>query len=196
MNFGVCDFSRLAVTDWRLCFVALMTGTPFDQAVFLPFKWKYIVIILWFFMCRNMYLELFKIHIFYQKIQNFCRKFAGKGNGRNWCLCVAVQKSGDWEEWRSMSDLNKSSSLRDFEKADHVNHLASNEEIGKGWKERPHTIFVFTLMEERIWGKVGVETRAAGSLFWDCLLQWNLDYTSKSGLKNLDVELRGTYKWK
>jgi len=135
MNFGVCDFSRLAVTDWRLCFVALMTGTPFDQAVFLPFKWKYIVIILWFFMCRNMYLELFKIHIFYQKIQNFCRKFAGKGNGRNWCLCVAVQKSGDWEEWRSMSDLNKSSSLRDFEKADHVNHLASNEEIGRGEKK-------------------------------------------------------------
>jgi len=31
-NFGVCDFSRLAVTDWRsrrwrLCFLALMTAT-------------------------------------------------------------------------------------------------------------------------------------------------------------------------
>ena len=25
-------------------------------------------------------------------------------------------------------------------------------------------------------------------------IQWNLDYTSKSGLKNLDVELRETYK--
>jgi len=34
-NFGVCDFSRLAVTDWRLrrwllCFLALTTATlPF-----------------------------------------------------------------------------------------------------------------------------------------------------------------------
>jgi len=27
MNFGVCDFSRFAVTDWRLCFLALMTAT-------------------------------------------------------------------------------------------------------------------------------------------------------------------------
>jgi len=31
-TFGVCDFSRLAVTDWRsrrwrLCFLALMTAT-------------------------------------------------------------------------------------------------------------------------------------------------------------------------
>jgi len=26
--------------------------------------------------------------------------------------------------------------------------------------------------------------------------KWNLGYTSKSGLKNLDVELGGTYKWK
>jgi len=25
-------------------------------------------------------------------------------------------------------------------------------------------------------------------------IQWNLGYTSKTGLKNLDVELRGTYK--
>jgi len=28
-NFGVCDFSRLAVTDWRLWFLALMTATSF-----------------------------------------------------------------------------------------------------------------------------------------------------------------------
>jgi len=27
MKFGVCDFSRLSVTDWRLCFLALMTAT-------------------------------------------------------------------------------------------------------------------------------------------------------------------------
>ena len=27
-------------------------------------------------------------------------------------------------------------------------------------------------------------------------IQWNLGFTSKSGLKNLDVELRWTYKWK
>jgi len=27
MNFGVCDFSRFAVTDWRLRFLALMTAT-------------------------------------------------------------------------------------------------------------------------------------------------------------------------
>jgi len=26
-TFGVCDFSRLAVTDWRLWFLALMTAT-------------------------------------------------------------------------------------------------------------------------------------------------------------------------
>ena len=26
-TFGVCDFSRLAVTDWRLRFLALMTAT-------------------------------------------------------------------------------------------------------------------------------------------------------------------------
>jgi len=26
-KFGVCDFSRLAVTDWRLWFLALMTAT-------------------------------------------------------------------------------------------------------------------------------------------------------------------------
>jgi len=26
------------------------------------------------------------------------------------------------------------------------------------------------------------------------IIQWNLGYTSKSGLKSLDVELRGTYK--
>jgi len=25
-------------------------------------------------------------------------------------------------------------------------------------------------------------------------LQWNLGYTAKSGLKNLDIELRGTYR--
>jgi len=25
--FGVCDFSRLAVSDWRLWFLALMTAT-------------------------------------------------------------------------------------------------------------------------------------------------------------------------
>jgi len=35
MNFGVCDFSRLAVTDlrlrwWRLWFLALVTPTRFD----------------------------------------------------------------------------------------------------------------------------------------------------------------------
>jgi len=35
-NFGVCDFSRLAATDWRsrrwrLCFLALMTATRFGQ---------------------------------------------------------------------------------------------------------------------------------------------------------------------
>jgi len=29
MTFGVGDFSRLAFTDWRLCFLALMTATPF-----------------------------------------------------------------------------------------------------------------------------------------------------------------------
>jgi len=29
MNFGVCDFSRFAVTDWRLWFLALMTATPY-----------------------------------------------------------------------------------------------------------------------------------------------------------------------
>jgi len=27
MNFGVCDFSRFAVTDWRLWFLALITAT-------------------------------------------------------------------------------------------------------------------------------------------------------------------------
>jgi len=27
-TFGVCDFSRLAVTDWRLRLLALMTATP------------------------------------------------------------------------------------------------------------------------------------------------------------------------
>jgi len=27
-TFGVCDFSRLAVTDWRLWFLALTTATP------------------------------------------------------------------------------------------------------------------------------------------------------------------------
>jgi len=27
-------------------------------------------------------------------------------------------------------------------------------------------------------------------------LQWNLGYTSESGLKNLDVELRGTHEGK
>jgi len=26
-TFGVCNFSRLAVTDWRLWFLALMTAT-------------------------------------------------------------------------------------------------------------------------------------------------------------------------
>jgi len=41
MNFGVYDFSRLAVTDWRLrrwrfWFLALMTATP-------PFAKKYTV---------------------------------------------------------------------------------------------------------------------------------------------------------
>jgi len=34
-----------------------------------------------------------------------------------------------------------------------------------------------------------------GSLLSSAIqIQWNLGYTSKSGLKNLDVELRGTYK--
>jgi len=36
------------------------------------------------------------------------------------------------------------------------------------------------------------------AVFKECLdqfiIQWNLGYTSKSGLKSLDVELRGTYK--
>jgi len=27
-TFDVCDFSRLAVTDWRLWFLALLTATP------------------------------------------------------------------------------------------------------------------------------------------------------------------------
>ena len=36
-TFGVCDFSRLAVTDWRLrrwslWFLALMTATRLNQA--------------------------------------------------------------------------------------------------------------------------------------------------------------------
>ena len=36
MTFGVCDFSRLAFTDWRLrcwrlCFLALMTATRISQ---------------------------------------------------------------------------------------------------------------------------------------------------------------------
>jgi len=36
-TFGVCDFSRLAVTDWRLrrwrlCFLALMTATHLDRS--------------------------------------------------------------------------------------------------------------------------------------------------------------------
>ena len=35
-TFGVCDFSRLAVTDWRLrrwrlCFLALMTATQYAR---------------------------------------------------------------------------------------------------------------------------------------------------------------------
>ena len=37
MNFGVCDFSRFEVTDWRLrrwrlCFLALMTVTQTKNA--------------------------------------------------------------------------------------------------------------------------------------------------------------------
>ena len=37
MNFGVCDFSRFADTDWRLrrwrlCFLALMTATLYASA--------------------------------------------------------------------------------------------------------------------------------------------------------------------
>ena len=37
-TFGVCDFSRLAVTDWRLrrwrlCFLALMTATPLKNVI-------------------------------------------------------------------------------------------------------------------------------------------------------------------
>ena len=43
-NFGVCDFSRLAVTDWRLWFLALMTATlkiqpPFcvERGLFVPY---------------------------------------------------------------------------------------------------------------------------------------------------------------
>jgi len=31
-TFGVCDFSRLAVTDWRLWFLALMTATRWAKA--------------------------------------------------------------------------------------------------------------------------------------------------------------------
>jgi len=33
-NFGVCDFSLLAVTDWRLWFLALMTATLFFILLF------------------------------------------------------------------------------------------------------------------------------------------------------------------
>ena len=58
-TFGVCDFSRLAVTDWRLrrwrlWFLALMTATPSEAGgfstnhmareflvVFWPFKMSY-----------------------------------------------------------------------------------------------------------------------------------------------------------
>jgi len=36
-TFGVCDFSRLAVTDWRLWFLALMTATPFSKFNFVLF---------------------------------------------------------------------------------------------------------------------------------------------------------------
>jgi len=35
-TFGVCDFSRLAVTDWRLWFLALKTATQLFQARLLP----------------------------------------------------------------------------------------------------------------------------------------------------------------
>jgi len=42
MNFGVCEFSRFAVTVWRLCFLALMTATLwqyFKMSSFV-FQWK------------------------------------------------------------------------------------------------------------------------------------------------------------
>ena len=35
-NLGVCDFSRLAVRDWRLWFLALMTATPLKPHVISP----------------------------------------------------------------------------------------------------------------------------------------------------------------
>jgi len=42
MKFGVCDFSRLAFTDWRLrrwrlCFLALMTATHLKNRIIYAF---------------------------------------------------------------------------------------------------------------------------------------------------------------
>ena len=46
---------------------------------------------------------------------------------------------------------------------------------------------------------VGLDQAKLGAVFLASPLgfakiQWNLGYTSESGLKNLDVELRGTHK--
>jgi len=53
------------------------------------------------------------------------------------------------------------------------------------WRLRASSV----LAEHHTW-----DTKAGD--YTDNPIQWNLGYTSRSGLKNLDVELRGTYKWK
>jgi len=56
-----------------------------------------------------------------------------------------------------------------------------------------HAIEQCFKMLSEYWAMLTEHIEESPSIF---VVQWNLGYTSKSGLKNSDIELRETYKWK